>query len=470
MKRALLILLGASLLVAPAFGAAAKDTAHGASPTFYADVLPVLQENCQVCHRQNGSNLGGMVAPMAFTTYEDTRPWAKSIAKQVDGELMPPWHASHELDGVFANERLLSQEQRTTLIQWAKLGAPAGDIADAPPAIEWPETDGWSIGEPDLVLDMGTDYIVKDDVEDEYVYFTTAIPADKLSSPRWVKAIEFRPGSEAVHHIITRPLGGIAPGNTPTINNDGFATLLDPGTDLTWQMHYHKEAGPGTAVTDRSYVAIKFYPEDYEPEHVVLNDPLTRFDFEIPAGDDNYVQTVTTKFERDSILLGYTPHMHLRGKSARYVAKYPDGSEELLLDVPRYDFNWQTNYEYPEGGKRIPAGTEVELTMAWDNSADNQWNPDPTENVRFGEPTTSEMMFGFISWADAEPGYTPENAGGLFSADRGDREVDPERMKKMLKDRFDIDWDTLNEEERQEILERFRGGRKSEGEETVSGL
>ncbi len=415
MKKSILMLLGASLLIVPAYGATAKD-ADPAAPTFYADVLPIIQDNCQVCHREGGANLGGMVAPMAFTSYQDTRPWSKSIARQVSDELMPPWHASHDLDGVFANERLLTDAERQTLIAWAKTGSPAGDIADAPAPIEWPNTGGWSIGEPDLVLDMGTDYVVKDEIEDEYVYFQTKIPAEAMETARWVKAIEFRPGSEAVHHIITRPLGGIAPGNTPTIHEDGFAIRLEPEAKLTWQMHYHKEAGEGTAVTDRSYVAIKFYPKGYEPEHIVMNDPLTRFDYVIPAGDPNFSQTVTTKFERDSILLGYTPHMHLRGKAAKYVAKYPDGTEEVLLDVPRYDFNWQTTYEYPKGGKLVPAGTEIELTMVWDNSEGNPFNPDPTIDVTHGEPTTSEMMFGFVNWADAEPGYVPEGRGGLFSS------------------------------------------------------
>ncbi|MDX1382484.1 MAG: hypothetical protein R3190_02515 [Thermoanaerobaculia bacterium] len=466
MKRLIFLALTACLLVAPAFGAA-KDTA-ATSPTYYADVLPVLQQNCQVCHREGGANLGGMVAPMAFTSYQDTRPWARSIAKQVEAELMPPWHASHDFDGVFANERLLSDEDRATLIQWAKAGAPAGDAADAPAPLEWADTGGWSIGTPDLVLDMGTDYFVEDDVEDKYVYFETEITEEQMPKPRWIKAIEFRPGSEVVHHIITRPLGGIAPGNTPTINPEGFATRIKPGTKLTWQMHYHKEPGPGTGVMDRSYVALKFYPEDYEPQYIVQNEPLTRFDFEIPPGDANYTQTVTTTFERDSIILGYTPHMHLRGKSARYVAKYPDGTEEVLLDVPRYDFNWQTTYEYPEGGKTIPAGTELELTMSWDNSADNPYNPDPSQTVVFGEPTTAEMMFGFVNFADAEPGYQPVSRG-LFSQE-GEREFDPEAMKKILKDRFNIDWDTLSDEERQQMIERFQNRRREAQAEAVSGL
>ena len=414
--RFILVLSIAGLVAAPVLGAA-KDTDTTVTPTFYRDVLPLIQQNCQACHREDGANLGGMIAPMSFTTYQDTRPWARSIAKQVAGELMPPWHASHDFDGVFANERLMGADDRATLVAWARAGAPAGDIADAPAPIEWAETGGWSIGVPDLVLDMGQEYLVKDDVQDEYVYFKTQLTDEQLPKKRWIKAVEFRPGSTAVHHIITRPLGGIAPGNTPTVNDEGFAMLLTPGTELTWQMHYHKEAGEGSAVMDRSSVAIKFYPEGYEPKHIVLNDSLARFDFEIPAGVANYSSQVTTTFERDSILLGYTPHMHLRGKAARYVATYPDGTQEVLLDVPEYDFNWQTQYDYPAGGKVIPAGTEIELTMVWDNSADNPYNPDPSETVVFGEPTTAEMMFGFVSWADAEPGYVTQGQGGLFGTD-----------------------------------------------------
>jgi hypothetical protein len=252
-----------------------------------------------------------------------------------------------------------------------------------------------------------------------------------------------------VHHIIARPLGGIAPGNDPTTFNEGYGTLLEPDTEVSWQMHYHKEPGEGTGAWDKSSAALQFYPIGHTPDFRVLNNPLARTDFEIPPGDANYTATVSTTFDRDSVLLGYTPHMHLRGKSARYVAKYPDGTEEVLLNVPRYDFNWQTHYKYPAGGKSIPAGTEIELTMAWDNSADNVSNPDPTAAVHFGRPTTAEMMFGFVSYADAEPGYVPPA--------RGSR--DPERLKKMLKERFGLDWDTMNEDERREVMERLRGAR-----------
>ncbi|HVS65457.1 MAG TPA: hypothetical protein VMT85_18360 [Thermoanaerobaculia bacterium] len=455
---ALLSALALALLLTPAAAASessSKDTTS--QPTFYRDVLPVLQQNCQVCHRPGGANLGGMVAPMSFVEYADTRPWAKSIARQVEARTMPPWHAAPEHHGTFVNERTISDAEIGTLVRWANTGAPAGDSADAPPPREWPDTGGWSIGEPDLVLDMGETYLVADDVEDHYITFVTEITEEVLPEPRWIKAIEFRPGSPVVHHIIAFPLGGIAPGNDPTTYPEGYGAKLEPGTKVRWQMHYHKEPGPGTAVEDRSMAAIQFYPPGYTPEHPMLNDPLVKHDFVIPPGDPAYSATVSTKFERDSLLMGYTPHMHVRGKSARYVAKYPDGTEEVLLHVPEYDFNWQTHYEYPPPGKRIPAGTEIELTMTWDNSEENPSNPDPTAEVRFGQPTTAEMMFGFVSYADAEPGYVPEEGIGFFSGrGRGERDIDPERLKALVKERLGLDWDTLNEEQRQQILERLR--------------
>ena len=468
MKQALALLMILAL-AAPLAAANNNNDVPQDTPTYYGDVQTVLEQKCQVCHRPNGANLGGMVAPMAFTSYQETRPWARSIARQVESGLMPPWHAAPRHAGTFVNERSLSDEQRATLIAWARGGAPMGNAADAPPAKVWERSDGWTIGEPDLVMDMGQDYFVEDDVEDQYIRFETTITEEMLPEPRWIKAVEFRPGGPVVHHIIARPLGGIAPGNDPDVHDDGFGTLLKPGTTIRWQMHYHKEAGPGTGVWDRSSVAVRFYPEDYEPDYVMQSKPMGKFDFEIPPGESNYVARTSTTFDRDSLLLGYTPHMHLRGKAARYVAKYPDGTEEVLLDVPRYDFNWQTHYKYHAGGKRIPAGTEIELTMAWDNSADNPANPDPTETVVYGGPTTSEMMFGFVSYADAEPGYNPSNTGFL-SQQRFNRED----FRKLVKERFDVDWDSLSEEEQGNIFRRLRREQRqnadSDGSEgTVSG-
>jgi len=369
--------------------------------TFYQDVLPILQENCQVCHRDGGANLGGMVAPMAFTTYESTRPWAKAIADAVGAEKMPPWSASPQHQGVFENERTISEEDKATLIAWVKQGAAKGNPSDAPEAKNWPQTDGWSIGTPDLIVKMAPEpFLVGDEVEDTYEYFRTTIDETMLPEPRWIKAIEFRPGSKVVHHIIATPLGGIAPGNDPTVYPDGIGHLLRPGTEVTWQMHYHKEPGPGTATYDNSEAAIKFYPKDAEITHVLRDEGLGRFDFRVPAGDPNYTIQTEHIFDEDSRIVSLMPHMHVRGKSAKYEAFFPDGTSKVLLDVPNYDFNWQTRYRFKEF-QFVPAGTKLVLTTAWDNSADNPYNPDPTKDVYFGEPTTDEMSFGFMNYIKA---------------------------------------------------------------------
>lgn len=369
--------------------------------TFTKDVLPILQENCQVCHRPNGANLGGMVAPMAFTTYKETRPWAKSMAKSVVNREMPPWDATEEFHGVFSNERTLTQVEIDTIVAWADQGAKRGKVEDAPTPIEFPSSEGWQIGTPDLVVTMPEPYFVDDDVNDQYVSFRTQLTEEMLPEDRYLKAIEFRPGSSVVHHIISDGLGGLAPGNDPTIMRDGFSSILRAGGNVNWQMHYHKEPGPGTGVWDQSSVALKFYPKGYEPEHEIRIEPLGKMDFRIPAGEANHIENVSREFDSEVMVISMVPHMHLRGKSAKYTAHYPDGSAEVILDVPKYDFNWQTAYEFAEP-KVLPSGTTVELEMGWDNSPENPFNPDPTVNVTFGEPTTDEMMFGFMRYALTE--------------------------------------------------------------------
>jgi len=413
-----------------------------------------------------------MVAPMSLITYEETRPWAKAMSRYVAEREMPPWHASEAQSGIFENERRLTQDEIDTIVRWVEIGAPRGNPKDAPESIDWPDHDGWSIGEPDLVVSMPEPYYVDDDVEDIYRNFQSTITPDMLPEDRWMKAIEFRPGSSVVHHIIAFPLGGIAPGNDPTVFPDGVSRKLSPGTEITWQMHYHKEPGPNTGVWDQSKAAIRFYPKDHEIEHVLEGEPLGRFDFAIPAGDPNYSVQTTFTFPRDSRIVSFLPHMHLRGKSAKYEAFYPDGTHEVLLHVPEYDFNWQTTYRY-ETFKDVPAGTKLVLTTTWDNSADNPYNPDPTETVYFGEPTTAEMSFGFMDYFEVDPSQAPVagTGGGRTSGfptlpevvaqfDRNDDGVldegeAPGPLKRFF-DRIDLNKDGVIDMQEAEIAQRFR--------------
>jgi hypothetical protein len=385
-------------------GAARSATmASAETPTFYADVLPVLQESCQVCHTAQGLNLGGMVAPMSFMTYEETRRYAPRIAAAVESGYMPPWHAAEEHRGDFSNERLLAPEGARTLIAWARGGAPAGDPSDAPPAKRFTSSEtGWAIGKPDLVIQLPEPYLVHDSIEDQYVNIDVTLTPEQLPEDRWVKAVEFRAGSSAVHHIIANPLGGIAPGVEPTMHPDGYATVLRAGTTVTFNMHYHKEPGPGTGVWDQSSAAIIFYEPGEVIEHVVEGDPLGMFRFKIPPHDPNYSFETSYTFEKDTKIVWLTPHMHLRGKSALYEITRPGEETETLLHVPQYDFNWQHTYHFAEP-VLAPAGTRIDLTLWWDNSASNPHNPNPDREVGYGEPTTDEMGFGFMNFIEVEP-------------------------------------------------------------------
>jgi hypothetical protein len=373
------------------------------SPTFYADVIPILQENCQVCHMENGQNLGGMVAPVAFTSYETTKEWAPRIARAVRTRQMPPWDAALAHKGDFSNERVLEDSEIATLLAWAQSGTLAGDPADAPRPREFnTATSGWSIGEPDLIVQLNEPYLVADDVEDLYINFDVEITAEQLPEDRWIKAVEFRAGSSAVHHVIANPIGGIAPGVEARVFPDGYGTVLRKGTKVSFNMHYHKEPGAGTAVWDQTSVAIVFYEPGEIIEHVVEGNDLGMFRFEIPANDPNYSFHSEFTFEQDANILWMLPHMHLRGKAALYEITLPGGEKETLLDVPTYDFNWQHTYALAEP-VFAPAGTKIDLTLWWDNSAANPNNPNPNRAVRFGRPTTDEMGFGFLSYTQVEP-------------------------------------------------------------------
>jgi hypothetical protein len=265
---------------------------------------------------------------------------------------------------------------------------------------------------------MPEPYFVPDDVRDETKYFPMELTADILPEDRWIKAVEFRPGSEVVHHIIARPFGGIAPGNVPKVYRDGYSAKVKTGTKLVWNMHYHKEEGAGTGMWDQSSVGVKFYPKDYTPEHVLTTVPLGPMDIRIPAGAPDYSREAWHTFEKDTLILHMMPHMHLRGTKVLYELHYPDGKEETLLSVPDYDFNWQTAYRFKEP-KPVPAGTKVHLTGWWDNSSENPFNPDPSKEITWGEATDEEMLFGWISFTNAD-----EDASGYQGTKRQNNSSD----------------------------------------------
>jgi len=395
-------LLCASMILAAS--PAARD-ADASSPTFYKDVLPILQDNCQSCHRSAGLNLGGMIAPMSFGTYKEVRPWAKSMARVVSSGEMPPWHASSEYNGVFHNERVLSDDEINTIVRWARAGARAGDASDAPPPLGWPEST-WAIGEPDLILQLEEPFHVEDDLEDLNIDLMTAVKEGSVSEDRYITAIEFKPGSTAVHHIIgytiapgeagPQMLGGIAPGTQPNLFPEGYGVKMYAGSKFLFQMHYHKEPGPGTEAWDRSSVGIKFADKPVKRLHITpVGDPRKLY---VPANTKDVYITSDDVVPRDVTIIALLPHMHLRGSYAKYTAFLPDGTQKDFLEVPKYDFNWQTSYEFTDY-LELPAGTRIEVTCGYDNTADNPNNPDPTVDVKWGDATTDEMNLGWMTWA-----------------------------------------------------------------------
>jgi len=340
---------------------------------------------------------------------------------------MPPWHASDVTHGVFSNESTLTEAEIDTILTWVKTGAKQGNPADAPAPREW--QDGWLMGTPDILLAMPEPYFVEDDVQDIYQNFTITLTEEQLPEDAWVQGIEFRPGCEAVHHIIAYAsspeaygdgeeseetlrsrvmLGGLAPGTDARFLDDGFGIPIYKGGSITFAMHYHKEAGPGTGVWDNSVMAIKLTTK--KPEREIGITTIAHGAFEIPPFHANWDVSGAKTFTKDLMLISLMPHTHLRGVETKYTAYYPDGTTEMLLHTPKYDFNWQREYFYKEP-KQIPAGTRIEFEIVFDNSTENAERVgfNPARSVKFGGPTTDEMDLGWYTYAMKDPSDSIES-------------------------------------------------------------
>ncbi|HUG90040.1 MAG TPA: redoxin domain-containing protein [Planctomycetaceae bacterium] len=375
-------------------GRVRKQAATG-DVTYSKHVAPILQKHCVRCHRD------GEIAPFTLTSFADTAGWTETIREVVEQQRMPPWHASPR-HGEFANSRRLPDAEKELLLTWIENGAPAGDPADLPEPVEFPE--GWTIPQPDLVVQMPAAFAVpaRGTVEYQYVKLDHTFDEDT-----WVVAGEARPGNRAVvHHLVlffVRPdeprriteaalfnaLAVFAPGMPAWEAPEGLAKRIPAGSKLYMQLHYTPNGSPQT---DQSRAGLVFA----DPRRIVKEmtaDVALNHEFLIPPGAADHRVEAAYRFRQDMRLVSLFPHMHLRGKSFRYEAEYPDGRREILLDVPRYDFNWQNYYLLAEP-RPMPEGTLLRCTAAFDNSEANLANPDPGRAVHWGDQTWDEMMVG----------------------------------------------------------------------------
>jgi hypothetical protein len=395
-----LCLLGTALMGTRPLSAAQSD-----APTFYADVLPILRANCQVCHQSGEVRTGGMVAPMALETYEQTRPWARMIARVVTDGRMPPWSADVQHKGTFEDERYLTEAEKKTLVTWAGSGAPAGDPSSAPAVAaareESAHTSDWLFGRPDLVVNFAKPVEVADDVADWQPTIFVPVTKEQHPEDRWVRSAELQAGGQYVHHIVSSHLGVGTPGRGPFKFPKGWGILLPTDPVITFNMHYYKKPGQGTAIQDQTRGGFQFYRPGEVIDFVVETDiNSSGRGLLIPKGDPNFEVTWVRPFKEDSYLLSMGPHAHYRGKSFQYALEYPDGRREVLLWIPKYDFNWQHLYQFKEP-RFVPAGSKLVATWWFDNSTGNPFNPDPNRDVPYGEETFNEMANARIYYASA---------------------------------------------------------------------
>ncbi len=386
----------AGLAVSALCGLWPSSAAAGDDPvTFARDVAPILYQHCVECHRPT------MFAPMSLLTYDDARPWARAIKQRVSARTMPPWGADPAI-GTFRNDPRLTDREIQTIVSWVDGGAPKGRDADLPTAPSF--VDGWSIGQPDAVFTVAEPYAVPaiGVIPYQYLRIPTNIAEDK-----WIQAIEIKPGARAhVHHVIafTQPanaplqqngalgpgnIGGVTPNKPGVVFPAGIARLLRANSDIVLQMHYTTN---GEAALDRTTIGIIFAKQP--PTRQQMGGSAINPRFVIPAGAANHEVRATKKLTADTMLTSLTPHMHVRGKDMTYIAHLPDGTSETLLSVPRYDFNWQITYQLAQP-RLLPQGTEIEVIAHFDNSTNNKFNPDPAQDVRWGDQTWEEMMIGF---------------------------------------------------------------------------
>jgi peroxiredoxin len=382
--------------------------------SYTTEIAPLLARRCGSCHRE------GSVAPFALSSHAVVAGFGPMIREVVRTRRMPPWQPDPEI-GRFSNDAGLARDEARALVHWIEAGAPRGDGVDplaerAPPAP--PE---WNLGPPDLVLAGSAQEIPAAGVV-PYVYETVDVP---LERDVWVRAVDLHPTNpRPMHHGIawieppegkqpaptegpsfTRGLlAGYVPGRSPEPLPEGTGHFLPVGSRVRFQLHYTT-----TGRAERDVPRLGLYFSERPLAHELATGAAGNMDFEIPPGAPDHREVAERTLSRDVLVYRWMPHMHYRGKSMRYEAHYPDGRVESLLSVPRYRFGWQLQYVLAEP-KRLPAGTRLVVNAAFDNSARNPANPDPTVAVHFGEQSSDEMLFGYFLYRNLE-GAPAQTAG-----------------------------------------------------------
>jgi hypothetical protein len=446
-------------------------TKSNAAVTFNKDVAPILFKNCAECHRP------GEAAPMSLLSYKDARPWARSIREKVFSREMPPWHADSHV-GQFSNDPRLTQAEIEAITNWVDGGAKEGEPRDLPPAPKFVE--GWGIGQPDVVLKMPEEFTLEaggpDEyrhfvidpgfTEDKYVQMAEARPGNRrIVHHVFANVLAPTQGAQPRKELTNEDIEKIRAGLDPILYKDGFLRRLRPdvpvyddgcqlpnggagnrldgsgqlvfgflltvftpgvkpaiwepgtvkkipaGSKILLEVHYSKSTGQ--VEKDRSMIGLIFAKQP--PRKELITRLITNNYFMIPAGAENHRVTACWTAPQDIHLISATPHMHKRGKVMEIKVFYPDGGSEVLLNVPRYDFSWQTTYYFKQS-IAIPKGTRFMVTGYLNNSAKNKNNPDPQQEVRFGEPTYDEMMISSIDFTVDGQSLKPAAAPGVGGA------------------------------------------------------
>ena len=374
--------------------------------TYHQDVFPVFEAKCSGCHAPNA------VAPMSLLTYEDARPWARSIKDKVVTRSMPPWYVDKNI-GVqgFKYDRSLTDDQIATLVAWVDAGAPRGNPGDMPPPRDFGDRDRWHIGEPDWIVSIPEPFVVPAEGAN---WWGNLLSESGLTEDRWIKAVETKPSPGAyrvVHHVATSMrwenedgeegggfLNEYAMGKNGDIFPDGTGRLIKAGTQIRFNMHY---ASNGRETTDRTSVGLTFYPLGEEPKYELFSRGLGQnFDLDIPPGEDNVRHDGYHTFDKNVRLTGFQPHLHNRGKRQCLEAILPTGIVETL-SCATWDFGWHIVYNYEDEVQPIyPAGTKLHVISYHDNTEAHRGNLDAANWAGGGSRTIDEMAFGWISWYD----------------------------------------------------------------------